>query len=367
MNSFLKYYMRNYINAESNFHMGSMKRAGVLLSILILVVVPVLGGSATERFVTPSYSNFSPQDITLIDDAFHGHGPRPFTEWWYFDAMFDNNYSAQMSIRVVSTLGKGFVFKRLDLYKGGTLVSHAMQSFHLSELLASSEIPFIQMDGSTLINGTYDNSTGAFVFDVSFSFPTCSTNLHFVGCTKGWKGQTKGGVWWAVVLPRADVTGTIMVDNETINVTGTGYHDHNWDLNGKAVLNFGWFWGKVNSMEYTVTWSAIMPSRFTMQPVMVVNEKNAGYIAVPSATIWFSSQDTRFDHFKPIPFFFSIETMTDKVFLIVNMEVVSVQHERFMFFMNYWRYHVKCTGTFMVNGHAEPINGVFIAEYLRFH
>ena len=67
-----------------------------------------------------------------------------------------------------------------------------------------------------------------------------------------------------------------------------------------------------------------------------------------------------------IPYFFDIETMTDKVFLVVSMEVIDVDYDRFMGFMNYWRYHVKCSGTFMVDGHAETVDGVFIAEYIRF-
>ena len=59
--------------------------------------------------------------MLLGDDAYHGHGLLPFTEWWYFDAMFDNGYSAQMSVRVISAFGKGYVFERLDLYKDGIL------------------------------------------------------------------------------------------------------------------------------------------------------------------------------------------------------------------------------------------------------
>lgn len=63
---------------------------------------------------------------------------------------------------------------------------------------------------------------------------------------------------------------------------------------------------------------------------MVVNKKNAGYITLPSETIWFSVKDVHLDHFMFVPHFFNIETMTDKVFLVVNMEVIGTDHERFM-------------------------------------
>lgn len=58
--------------------------------------------------------------------------------------------------------------------------------------------------------------------------------------------------------------------------------------------------------------------------------------------------------------------MADEVFLVVNMYASSIEHERLLGFMNYCRYHVKYTGIFMVNGHAETVDGVFIAEYVHF-
>ena len=111
----------------------------------------------------------------------------------------------------------------------------------------SSEIPFVQINGKTTLAGSYDDTTRNFIYDVSFDFAGNAAVLHFVGCTEGWKGQHPSGDWWAVILPRATVTGTITIDNTTLNVEGTGYHDHNWDVNERACFNFGWFWGKFNS------------------------------------------------------------------------------------------------------------------------
>ena len=343
-----------------------MKRIAFLLFVLVLVVGNSFTGLAVDKKNIDSGHGFFPQDIKLGDDAFHGPGMLPYTECWYFDAMFSNGYSAQMSVRIISAFGKGFVFQRLDLYKNGVLITHDSTSYYLKEIFASSKIPLVQIHGQIILAGSINNITGNFIYNVSFDFPGSSAVLHFVGCTKGWKGQHQCGDWWAAVLPRATVTGTITIDNTSINVEGMGYHDHNWDVSARACFHFGWFWGKFNSPEYTATWSAILSTRATVQPIMVVNKKNAGYITIPSETIWFSAKDVLLDHFMFVPHFFNIETMTNKVFLVVNMEVISVDHERFMGFMNYWRYHVKCSGIFMVDGHAETVDGLFIAEYLRF-
>ena len=67
-----------------------------------------------------------------------------------------------------------------------------------------------------------------------------------------------------------------------------------------------------------------------------------------------------------IPYLFDIEITTKTVFLVVSMEVIDVHYDRFMGFMSYWRYHVHCNGTFMVDGQPETVDGTFIAEYIRF-
>lgn len=343
-----------------------MKYFTSFLLIFFLCVSPSFSGFSIDNKIIEVCDGFSPQDILLSDDAYHGRGLLPFTEWWYFDAMFNNGYSASMTIRVISVLGKGYMVERLDLYKEGVLVTHDSTSYSLSEIIASSEIPFLQTHEKTILRGSKDNITGKFLYNVSFDFPGSAAMLSFVGCTKGWKGQLKSGDWWAVILPRAIVTGTITIQNITINVEGTGYHDHNWNVSAKTCVQLGWFWGKFNSPEYTATWAAILTTQATVQPIIVINKKNAEYISIPSETIWFSSQDFHLNHFIFVPHFFNIETMTDEVLLDVKMDASSIEHERFMSFMNYYRYHVKCSGIFMVNGHAETVDGVFIAEYVHF-
>jgi hypothetical protein len=259
------------------------------------------------------------------------------------------------------------VITRLDFYKDGVLLTHNTETYQLTDLFASSDIPFIQLQGKTILEGSQDEATKNYHYAVSFDFPANTATLQFIGCTKGWKGQHQSGDWWAVVLPRATVIGSITVQNMTMNVTGTGYHDHNWDVGTKAYLNVGWFWGKINSENYTATWSTILKSRLFNQPLLVVNENNAGYCNIPSDTIRFSPQDPHLDHGYVVPYFFDLDATTKNVFVRVNMRVISVHYERYIGVINYWRYHVYCTGIIIVDGHSEPVDGVFIAEYLRLH
>jgi predicted secreted hydrolase len=168
------------------------------------------------------------------------------------------------------------------------------------------------------------------------------------------------------MLPRATLNGTLTIGGTTMNVTGTGYHDHTWGVRPRVALNYGWFWGTFTSANYSATWAMTYPTRLSRHPMMVVSEKNGGYLDIPPETIWFSAKQRRLDHLRVIPMYFNTETMTETVFLTVNMQVMSVDHARFLGVIQYWRYHVKCTGSIMMNGQMETVEGVFIAEYLRF-
>ena len=344
--------------------MTPLKRMVHILSVLlilpVLLSIPIHGGP----LVLPHQSSI--EEITLQDDAFHGRGSLPFIEWWYFDAKLDNGYSLVLGVQVLNIFARGIVTTRLTMYHQGSLLIKSYEKYFLRDFSASSEVPSVFIAGDQVILGTYDSANDRFVYTVTIKTPESAVDLQFNGCTKGWKRQQQTGDWWAVVLPRATVSGTISINNETMNVTGTGYHDHNWGIGPRVALHFGWFWGTCNSTTYTVTWAEIRTTRLTELPIMVLNIKDAGYLEIPSETIWFSTDNLSFDHFRRIPWFFNIETITEHVFLVIDMEVISMDHTEMLGFINYWRYHVRCTGTIMVDGHVETVEGISIMEYLRF-
>lgn len=255
---------------------------------------------------------------------------------------------------------------RLTIYDRGDVVVKNIEKYSLLELSASTVLPLVVIDGQQLIIGTYENLTDCFAYTITYVSSEGSFSLHFTACMKGWKRQQQAGDWWAVILPRADVTGTISIGSETVNVTGSGYHDHNWHVSPRIVLHFGWLWGTCHSSTYTITWAEVCPTRITRQAILVINEKDGEVLDIPTEAIWYTQQDIHVDHLRSIPWLFNIETMTETVFLVLHMKVVSVDYTKLLGFISYWRYHIQCSGTIIMNGHMETIEGISIMEYLRF-
>jgi len=314
--------------------------------------------------------SFSPEDIELEDDAFHRadvSSSSHFTEWWYFDAIFDNGYSAQAGVRIMSLLDQDVaIFSRLDIYKDNRLISHNHRMHFLEDFYASASVPWVLINKKEIIRGYIDRDTGDWTYDVSFDVEGTSADLHFVGCTKGYKGTTPGGKW-AVILPRANVTGKLFIEGEEIKVCGVGYHDHNWEVTVEAALNFGWYWGKINSDTYTIVWSDILTTWYWGQPLVVISENNGGYQNIKQDDIQFAIGDLRITDWMLIPHSFDIVIQTENVSLNVHMQSLDVHYYPIMGgIMNYWRYHMKCTGFITVGSQTELIDDVVIAEFLRF-
>ena len=67
--------------------------------------------------------------ITPADDAFHGSTKRFSAEWWYFDAIFKNDYSIHIGFRTLSKKTLGIVTLFLEIYKGGKLTIEKNKRF----------------------------------------------------------------------------------------------------------------------------------------------------------------------------------------------------------------------------------------------
>ncbi|MFX1515146.1 MAG: hypothetical protein ACFFC6_02475 [Promethearchaeota archaeon] len=62
---------------------------------------------------------------------------------------------------------------------------------------------------------------------------------------------------WIVPFARAIVEGTIIDGDKKIQVSGIGYHDHNWlNFSFQSIINY-WMWGRVYSEKFTVSYAFI--------------------------------------------------------------------------------------------------------------
>jgi predicted secreted hydrolase len=311
---------------------------------------------------------YSPEDISLEDDSFHGSTAPRFTEWWYFDAVFDNGYTIQMSVRFLSIIKNRFlrISRRFNIYKNGELIQYDTKTFSGKKSELSKKYPMVKLDGETVINGKIDND-GKWVYDLYFHGKNMSADLIFEGDTKGWKGKNPGGDRWNVILPKANVKGILKIKDKKIEVQGIGYHDHNVDVRVSAARdNLGWVWGKINSKNFTATWATIYDKKGLGRPILVVNENKKSYINICPKDIEFIGYNLKKRNGKYIPYHFDLKAKTKNIIFDISMDVSTSHYVKKIIIMDYWRYHVLYKGSITINGETEKVNNVQMAEFVRF-
>ena len=93
---------------------------------------------------------------------------------------------------------------------------------------------------------------------------------------------------WLVAVPEGAVTGTLTADGVTRQVTGSGYHDHNWGNVSPAKLFDNWWWGRGRSGEDTIIASEIHGKAAvggTSIPLIFVGDEHGGRVDAIGAAV----------------------------------------------------------------------------------
>ena len=316
------------------------------------------------------YNRLIPRDILPRDDAYHGSKKYIASEWWYFEAFFNNNYSAVVSF---TTSFKNLIaFPTIELYRYGELEVRAIKRYPIHDFQISKHFPLVKLFDNKIIEFDQErfNDRGEWVYNVSMKIEDHKINLKFVGITKGWKFEWDGESW-IVALPKASVTGELLVHGNRIPVSGIGYHDHNWFSNLSTIVNtWGWYWGKITGKTLIVTWANIVKKSSKGELLAVVNQDNKGYFTINPENIHFKPDKfiRNYGRKMPTSFTLQIDEVVDNIPIHIDVKmVVKNIHRRYkrMLIAPYWRYHVEATGIISLGSYKEIVNNIQIMEFFR--
>lgn len=314
-----------------------------------------------------------PRDILPRDDAFHGSTKYIATEWWYFEAIFNNNYSVVIGFTTFSKKNL-LAFPAIEIYKNGELEVRAIKRYLFQDFQISKHFPLVKLFDNKIIEFDQErfNDRGKWVYNISLKIDDHEVNLTFIGTTQGWKIESKTVSWWAVALPKASVTGDIVVHGNRMKVNGIGYHDHNWNNSSlSTVVNLRcWYWGKILGKTLNVVWANVMNTSSEEELIAVVNQDNRGYFTINPKNIHFKPDKFIRNYGRKMPTSFTLQiddVVNDiPIYVDIKMEVKGI-HRRFkrMLISPYWRYHVKATGVISLGSCRETVNSTQIMEFFR--
>ncbi len=316
-----------------------------------------------------TFTKYYPKDITPKDDAYHPQINPISEEWWYFDAIFDNGYSIHADFTIFTKNGK-ISSSAIEIYKNGELEKKIIKRHFSKPVSLSIDYPQVKLNENKIINFDFErfNKTGEWVYNFSQKLEDCEINLNFVGTTKGWKIVTDD-LSWTVAQPKAEVFGEITVNEKKMKVNGIGYHDHNWNSTLFTFFKiFGWYWGKITSKTYNVTWAYLMKNKTQGEIFAILNIDGHGFCSINPENISFTYDKFILDHGRKIPSAFNLKIKDIvrgiPISIDVNMDIKNI-HFKSMLLLPYWRFHIKSNGYISMDLHKEQINNTHIMEFFR--
>lgn len=197
------------------------------------------------------------------DDGSHiFHNTEEYWEWWYFDASFMNGYHIVITYHYRSFFLTPMIpCSQLFIYKPDGTKIERLQTVSPEEAHANPDYCHVEM-GEDWVKDKGD------FYELHMKIEGVGAHLIFKNIVPQWKlgtgynykdedsGLISG---WVVPMPHADVDGELFIQDETIKVKGTGYHDHNWGNYHSYKTFSGWYWGRIHHDEYALDYGWVLP------------------------------------------------------------------------------------------------------------
>jgi hypothetical protein len=201
--------------------------------------------------------------ILAREDGARTDGRRGTYEWWYFDAHLDNGAKLVVIFMTkdLSTPGKPLapmIRLNLDLPDGTS--KSFIRTYGSDTYSAATEHADVRIAGNRLSGDLSHYRIEAQIEDVKVSVTLDST-------IRPWRPETGYLVFgekrdqefsWLPAVPEGSVAGFYEVGGVRTDVTGVGYHDHNWGNVGMTEIINDWYWARGQAGPYSVIASYII-------------------------------------------------------------------------------------------------------------
>ena len=195
------------------------------------------------------------------EDGWHPSAERGLFEHWYFDARLDDGHVIVGFLQTAELITKKPGVE-LHVYKPDGTRIEVRKRYPLAAVRASTDSCQVQV-GANRVETEYPED-GLPIYQLFLDEDGVRFELEFAAEVPAWKGGEGRADYgprdyfaWVVGAPRARVSGTIAYEGNEFEVTGVGYHDHNWGVGNMGRIVDHWYWGRVYADEFTLVYADV--------------------------------------------------------------------------------------------------------------
>lgn len=239
--------------------------------------------------------------IEAWEDAKRDDDRRGVYEWWYFDMILDDGSKAVIHFNTKDnkTIDKdgtipSVVIKITDAkgneYKDNVVLTSEKAHFgkencdvHFGDHFINGDLKnyHIHVARTGGVNGTDGAGGSGIATDVGCDLFLKSTSKPWRPGAGGFAFGDDGYFTWLCAVPRGTVTGTLYYNGCEHQVTGAGYHDHQWGNMAHNKTWDHWLWGRQDFGDYALLVFDIgTQKKFDNQrlPMMFLEDKDGNLV-----------------------------------------------------------------------------------------
>ena len=232
----------------------------------------------TDHWLGPGQRDGTILDVPLRENGRHANANRAAFEHWYFDARLDDGRVVVGFLQTAELMTKRPGVE-LHVYNPDGTRLEKKRPYPLAAVVVSEERCDVRV-GHNFARVLAPQKNGLLSHELYLREGDLELNLRFDSEVPMWRpglGYTSYGerdfFAWVVAAPRARVTGSVTAKGERREVSGIGYHDHNWGIGTMPKIVDHWYWGRVYAEDATCIYATIFTTdryaRMVSKPFML--------------------------------------------------------------------------------------------------
>ena len=243
-----------------------------------------------------------PDVVAEWEDGARTDGRRGTYEWWYFDAHLDDGATLVVIFMTkdLSTPGKPLSpMIRLNLDVPGGNRYNVIQDFPATSFSARTERADVRIAGNVfsgdLAHYEIRADVGGVRVDVTLDAEIRPWRPHTGYVVFGEEQDLEFS--WLPAVPQGTVRGSYEVAGVRTEISGVGYHDHNWGNVGMMSIINDWYWARGQAGPYSVIASYVTAhEKYGYEPIPIFMLARDGHVVADDASlVRFEALDTYID------------------------------------------------------------------------
>ena len=233
----------------------------IKLNITFLFLIIILSSCSQIYLGSKDYPDFNPQlqsnqlgdNVLLYEDGLRTNHQNKEYEWWYFDTKLDDGSIAVVYFWKIKAL-KDFYYIGVNYNKPDGTEFKKIKFFKSKDTFFSKDSCNVQYKNNVFIGNLekYNIKIDPIDFDGFGLDIVLKSEIPAYRPQDGIINAGDDYFAWLAAVPNGNVQGQITFENQKFNISGSGYHDHNWGNIELQKLFDNWLWFRGTVGQYTI-------------------------------------------------------------------------------------------------------------------